>query len=119
MNFKEAFFLVIVLALGCGLVSCGLGRGKLVDKWETANQTFKIRITEYQENKTWFGLPGYYHVFESAVVGSADWQEVMNVRTDDPVGIPREQTAFVNDRVGYVFMGQNYAVTIDGGRSWS
>lgn len=43
----------------------------------------------------------------------------MTFRHDDPVPIPREQVRFVNDRIGYVFMGWMYAATTDGGRSWS
>jgi len=31
--------------------------------------------------------------------------EVVSIRTDDDVGIPREQVRFVNASVGYFFMG--------------
>ena len=43
----------------------------------------------------------------------------MTFRDDDPRRIPRENVRLVNDRIGYVFMGWMYAVTIDGGATWS
>jgi hypothetical protein len=110
---------VIAIALVCGCFGCASRRGSLVDRWETANRQFKIRVTQYQ-GKRWFGgLPGYYYVFESAVAGSGSWHEIMTARTDDPVPIPHEQVHLVNDRIGYLFMSQTYAVTMDGGLTWS
>ncbi len=43
----------------------------------------------------------------------------MTFRHDDPVPIPHDQVRFVNDRIGFVFMGWMYAVTTDSGASWS
>lgn len=98
--------------------SCWSRRGDIKEKWETTNQTFKIRVTTHEE-KGGFPLSGRFYVFWSASVGSDDWHEIIAVLTDDPVPIPHKNIRFVNNQTGYVFMGQKYAVTTDGGGTWS
>lgn len=89
-----------------------------METWETANGTFMMRVTARPE-KALVGIPGANYVFESAAVGSDDWREIMTFRHDDQVDLPRDQIRFVDERVGYVFMGWMFAVTTDGGRNWS
>lgn len=91
------------------------GRGKMFDNWESGNTKFQIKITGYEEG-VWTG--GANYVFQSASVGSDEWHHIMTVRQDDPVPIPRDQTHFMNDQIGYVFMRWMYAVTIDAGSTW-
>lgn len=57
-------------------------------------------------------------MFQAAPEGSKDWREIMSLRQDDPVPIPRNQIRFVNDQIGYIFMVYNYAITTDGGATW-
>jgi len=115
---------VILFCLMAGFTSeCGLtsrqGPGKVIETWETTNHTFKVRVTAYDEKGSYPSPGGGYYVFQSAPVGSENWGEIMTFRHDDPIAIPRDQVRFVSDLVGYVFMGWQYAVTTDGGRSWS
>jgi hypothetical protein len=91
--------------------------GRVIESWEKSNQTFTVRVESHTEENAF--LPGAYYVFHSAPSGSDTWREIMTFRHDDPHLIPRDQVRFVNDRVGYVFMGWMYAVTADGGASWS
>lgn len=91
---------------------------RINEKWETTNNTFKVQITAYAEENRGF-VGGAYYLFRSAEDNSESWNDIMTFRHDDPVPIPREQVRFVNDRIGYVFMGWMYAATTDGGRSWS
>ncbi|CAN5151266.1 hypothetical protein BH18ACI2_BH18ACI2_20850 [soil metagenome] len=93
-------------------------KGKLIESWESSGTPFKVRVNMHAEANGGF-VPGAYYVFQSAPSDSGQWREVMTFRHDDPVAIPREQVGFVNDRVGYVFMGWMYAVTTDGGATWS
>jgi hypothetical protein len=51
--------------------------------------------------------------------GSDAWRDITTFRHDDAVPIPRDQIRFVNNRVAFVFMGWIYAVTTDGGATWS
>ena len=92
-------------------------RGKLLEEWETANTIFRVRVTAYNEKA--LIIPGAYYVFQSAPIGSKNWQEIMTLKFDDPVPIPRDQVRLVNDRIGYAFMGETYAVTTDSGRTWA
>ncbi|MDQ5845390.1 MAG: hypothetical protein M3539_08860 [Acidobacteriota bacterium] len=90
-----------------------------MERWETTNKTFKVRVTAYGE-EDWIPAPaGAYYVFESAFPGSENWKEIISLKHDDPVRIPREQVRFVSDQIGYVFMVYQYAVTTDSGVSWS
>jgi hypothetical protein len=84
---------------GCWLMK---GRGKMFDNWESGNTKFRVKITRYEEG-VWTG--GANYVFQSAFVGSDEWKQIMTVRQDDPVPIPRRQVHFIDDQIGYVFMG--------------
>ena len=90
--------------------------GATFESWETANQKFKVRADAHHEEHTF--LPGAYYVFRSAPVGSDAWHDIMIFRHDDPNPIPRDQVRFVNDRVGFVFMGWMFAGTTDAGATW-
>lgn len=91
---------------------------KINETWETKNNRFKVKVTAYAEDNGGF-VAGAYYVFRSAAVDSNNWHEIMTFRHDDPVAIPREQVRFVNDKIGYVFMGWQYGVTTDSGSTWS
>jgi len=114
--------LIVLIAIVFGVSIWGIAhfyqgtRGKVLEEWQTANTTFRVRVTAYKEKA--LIIPGAYYVFQSAPIGSDNWQEIMTLKFDDPVPIPREQVRFLNDRVGYAFMGETYAVTTDGGRTW-
>jgi hypothetical protein len=110
----------IIIFLALAIVALNYFRlpmGARVDSWITSNETFQVRIDQHKDH---FQVPvaGANYVFRSAQIGSDKWAEVMTFRHDDPVPIPREQVRFLNDRVGYLFMGWKYAVTTDGGESW-
>lgn len=108
----------VVIALIAGIFLPPSRLGELTDRWELAGNTFKIRVSRYSE-RGFRLVGGAYYVFESAAAGSESSTEIMRVRHDDPVEIPREQVRFVNYQVGYVFMRYKYAVTTDGGVTWS
>jgi hypothetical protein len=109
----------IVLAANWQLAQMLLGprMGPIAESSETSNRTFRIRVDARPEERAF--LPGAYYVFRSAPAGSDDWHDIMTFRHDDPVPIPRDQVRFLNDRVGFVFMGWKYAVTTDAGATWS
>jgi hypothetical protein len=92
--------------------------GAIAETWETSNGAIRVRVDRRYEENGGF-VPGAYYVFRSAPAGSDNWSDIMTFRHDDPVPIPRDQVRFVNARVGFVFMGWMYAVTTDGGASWS
>jgi len=92
-------------------------RGAVLEKWQTENKNFKIRVTSYEEKGA--NVNGAYNVFESAAGSSNAWHEIVTFRHDDQPRIPADQVRFVNDQIGYLFMGWIYAVTTDNGVSWS
>jgi hypothetical protein len=115
-------FLIIILCIEAFLPSsCDLfsppRMGKVSETWETTNKIFKIRVTRRTEENGGF-VAGAYYVFQSAVAGSDEWKDIMVFRHDDPNPIPREQIQFVDNLVGYIFMGWVYAITTDGGQTW-
>lgn len=111
-------FWALAFAGGCALSSDhAQGRGEILEKWQAENKTFKIRVSSYKETQA--NVNGAYYRFESASLGSDDWREIVTFRHDDQPKIPSEQIRFLNDDIGYLFMGWMYAVTSDAGRSWS
>lgn len=119
-NIKLAavLFMIIGVVSGWTLNQRPRRSSRIDERWETTNGTVDIRVTAYGEDNA--GLDaGAYYVFESKRVRSNDWHQITTFRHDDPVPIPREQVRFVNDRIAYIYMGWMYAVTRDGGLTWS
>jgi hypothetical protein len=59
-------------------------------------------------------------VFEAAPAESEEWQEVMTGWTDEPNTVPSEnQVRFIDERTGYLYFNDQYAVTTDEAKSWS
>ncbi len=103
----------LVLLFG---TSCGL-QDRPVNRWQSAGTPFAVRITELEERQ--FPLSKFKYVFEVKPAASDRWKEIIVATTDDDVPIPHEQVRFINNHTAYVFMVDRYAVTTDGGRSWS
>jgi hypothetical protein len=111
------FSLLLIGGICC--VSCGRPcKGPVLEKWETGNSAFKLRAESCPEKGVGFVL-GAYYVFSSAPQGTDTWRTIMTFRHDDPVPIPREQLRIVGENFAYIFIGWMYAVTTDGGRTWS
>jgi hypothetical protein len=91
-------------------------RGKAYESWETANGTFKMRATAYHESGVY--LPGAYLAFESAPIGSNEWNEFAVFHVGDAIPIPRDRLNFVSEQAAYFFMADGYVATVDGGRTW-
>jgi hypothetical protein len=92
--------------------------GASFETWTDDSGGFPIRATAYHE--TGFDpVPGAYYKFESSDAAKNQWREIATFRHDDPVPIPREQVRRINHKVAYLFMGWMYAVTTDGGKSWT
>ena len=109
----------LVILFGVLLVLPSVRRGKVIESWQTGNKTFTIRVTARSERLALPGLGGTYYAFESNTVGSERWTEILIFRHDTSVWISRDQVRFVNDKIGYVFMGWMYGVTSDAGTTWS
>lgn len=115
-----AVIIGLVVVRNWGLISMlviGPYMGPVTESWQTSGQTFQLRVDVHSEQNTF--VPGAYYVFRSAPKGSDTWRDVMTFRHDDPVPIPRDNVGFVDDRTAFVFMGWMYAVTTDGGATWS
>jgi len=109
---------VYPVVLGRLILGAGGGRGRVMDHWEVANGSFKIRITEYEE-KNPVMLHRFNYVFETSLVATTDWRELIDTWTDDDISIPHDSVRSLSDQIGYVVMGESLASTIDGGKTWS
>lgn len=120
--------IVLIFVLGViGVVTLGcitfimmfrpLGdRGEVYETFETANNTFKVRMSALYEEHVY--MPGAYLVYESAPIDSNNWREFLAYRTDDVIPIPRERFRFLNEQTAYVCLSYDIAVTLDGGKTW-
>jgi len=91
-------------------------RGDLTETWQSTQTPFPIRIDKYPEIGGF--VPGAHFVFFSFDRDTQSWSEIMTFRHDDPVGIPADRVRYTNERIATVSMGWQYAVTVDGGKSW-
>ena len=94
-------------------------RGEVYDTWETANETFKVRMTAYYEVGIY--MPGAFYTCESAPVNSKEWREFKAFRGDDAVPLSRlnQRFRFVDNRTAYFYTADDFLVTLDAGRTWS
>src|SRR5881397_328503 len=92
----------------------GGGRGRIMDKWETGNNNFRVRVVEYEEKHPVM-LHRFNYVFETSPASANEWREVMDTWTDDDIPIPHENIRFLGDKIGYISMVEIFAATIDGG----
>ena len=109
---------ILVLTIIFVVVSRRPSPGAVLGQWKNGNGIFDVRITAYREKNGGF-VRGAYYEFASTASGQTDWHKIMVFRHDDPIPIPRNQTVFLSSKVAYVFMGWMYAVTTDGGHTWS
>jgi hypothetical protein len=117
---KQSLSALILLAALLLTGGCFGGRGRQgapVRSCEVASSRFSVRITQFAEEGGF--LPGAYYRFESSTKGTAAWHEIATFRTDDAIDLPQDQVRFLNDEIGYLFLGWMYAVTTDGGQTWS
>ncbi len=88
------------------------------DHFAAANGSFGLRVISYEETRE--GMPDdTYYMFESALPHSNKFHEFMGVRANEPKPLPEKHLRFVDDHVGYVFFGCDYAVSTNQGVSWS
>ena len=121
MFFRRSYFvglMVVLLAVVGGLQICNRPtRGAVIEQLQSDNKRFRVRVTAYEE--TGVNVNGAYYLFEAASSGSDQWREIMTFRHDDQPKIQTDQVRFINDDIGYVFMGWMYAVTTDAGATWT
>ena len=109
--------LVSIQGLSCVIFTRPHRSTEPLETWLTENKAFRIRVTSYEEKGA--NVSGTYYVFESTSKGSNSWHEIMTLRHDDRPDLPKHQMRFLNDETAYLFMEWMYAVTTDGGNSWS
>jgi hypothetical protein len=118
--------LIVVISIPCALAySCYRlvrfpgDRGEVYDTWETANETFKVRMKAYYEVGIY--MPGAFYTCESAPAGSNEWREFKAFRGDDAIPLSRlnQRFRFVNAQSAYFYTADDFLVTLDSGRNWS
>ena len=107
--------LTVMIVSVCAFYQLPRRSNRILERWETSNGSFDLRVTAYGENGGGF-VPGAYYVFESRRRDSETWREILTFRHDDPIPIPKRQVRFVNDDVAFGWM---FAVTTDKGSTWS
>jgi hypothetical protein len=112
---SQGVFRVVIFAVFSAQAACR-GMGGLIDRWETSNGTFRVRVSTYAERGAFVG--GMYYKVEASA-NDHNWIHVMTLRDDDQRPIPHDQIKFLSATVAYVFIGWTYAATTDGGRKWS
>jgi hypothetical protein len=80
---------------------------------------FWIRVTEHPEAKSLAFIAGSFYFFYSGPSETGPWTNIMTVHMDDSDPIPSSNVLFVNSKVGYVYLYDKLAVTLDAGHTWS
>ncbi len=92
--------------------------GRILDEWETSNGSMKIEARAYELPDA--EVKRTYYSFTSVEVSTGNTRyDFIKIRLDGASSIPRKQVRFVNEKTAYIFIGWKYAVTTDGGKTWS
>lgn len=89
----------------------------VLDTWTDSIGPQEVRLRSYE--LAHIEPKGFYYTFEAKTSGNADWEGIMTLRLEEKVPLQTKQLHTVNDRVAYFSLGWMYAVTIDGGNTWS
>jgi hypothetical protein len=115
---------IIILSMGLFIVMLGcepsFKREDAFATEEKGNSTFSVRVTAYRERRDFAQVLGCaYYVFEAKNRDERAWKQFMIYKYDDPISIDTNGIVLVNERTGYIFMLRKFAVTTNGGISWS
>ena len=94
-----------------------LRQKKVVETWKVSNADLKIRVFAYYLEGV--EPAGVYYTFQTFKADWSEWQSIMTFRQDQRVPIPADSVVSISDTTSYILMGSMYAVTRDGGRTWS
>jgi len=114
------FSAVFAIILAISLLACQrFDQKQVFDTWQVEEYGLRVRVTAYNENNPFASVSGAFYVFESSSPSREEWHEIFVFRHDDPVPINKRSVHIVSESVTYVYMGWIYAVTTDGGKTWS
>ena len=91
--------------------------GDVIERWEVANEKFKLRIERRPEMNTWMG--GNFYSYQYIESSNDEWKELFTQRRDDPNPIEHDRILMINERVGFAYDIKKLAVTTDSGKTWS
>src|SRR5690606_12436328 len=91
--------------------------GNVIERWEVANEKFKLRIERRPEMNTWMG--GNFYSYQYIESSNDEWKELFPQRRDDPNPIKHDRILMINERVGFAYDIKKLAVTTDSGKTWS
>jgi hypothetical protein len=81
------------------------------------HNSFEVKV-ERKPQSCAFGFAGANYIFSARQANSENWYEIMTVHHDDLIEVSNKSVRVVNETTAYVFMGEKYAVTTDGGKKW-
>ena len=90
---------------------------RLQHDWSGA-APYSLRVERRPDN-CGYGPSDSYYFFEVKSSGSDEWREVMTYRHHDPLNLRPQWLRAVGERVAYVYIFDHFAVTTDGGRTWT
>ena len=116
---KPLVLFVIFVFLLAGCESSGKSE-EILSTEQKENTSFSVKVTAVRERR-FFGqlLAGASYIFEVKNKAEQGWRRFMVVNHDDPIPIDKNSIVLVNESIGYVFMVKIFAVTTDGGLTWS
>jgi hypothetical protein len=90
---------------------------KVIRTWKPSHKSIKIRAIVYE-------IPSVnpsrtYYSFQSPEEGSDYWRTVLTFQQEGDILAASDHVRFVNDKIAYIFIGFLFAVTTDGGETWS
>jgi hypothetical protein len=110
----------IIIVIALLITAIGISKpwiGGVVETCQTGERGLKLRLDRRTERCLF--MCGAYYEYRYAPSGSNKWRETFTIFQDDPHPLRCNQIVVLNDHVGYVFHYSKYAVSVDGGLSWS
>lgn len=93
--------------------------GRQYDQCTFEGAGFRFRITAFRERGAFLGAPGGYYRYEVKKARDWRWREILMYRVAAPDPIPPNPFRHVTESCAYFFQDDLFAITRDGGSSWT
>lgn len=90
--------------------------GKVIEDINKKNELFSVKLEVRNEEGAL--TPGACYNFTSKNNLDNHRIKIFSVQFDDIISVNDENISFVSDKVGFVYLGNMFALTMDAGNSW-
>jgi hypothetical protein len=94
-------------------------RAKPYDQYSLTGESLAIQVTAREQRFMALAAPGGIYDYEARRLPDGRWETILSFRYSSTEPIPRGQIVFLDRDIAYFYHEFIFAMTTDGGRSWT